>query len=217
MNNMNIIRICIALGSLVGNVLANSDVSPSPTDLVQSKITETMAQARQIVNEHGISEASMRQIEAALGRLGKVPGLLASADFRELHHGSGGAAAVLATEGDEGLTLILARFKPDAPTPVHDHGTWGVAYVVEGRDHYTEWERVDNGSDPQHAELRVKSEKVLNAGDSVYWLGPPHDIHSQQGKDGVASELVLFGRNAMRTTRHYFNPKTGQVTEAKPQ
>src|SRR4029077_18773984 len=110
------------------------------------KITETMAEARQIVNEHGISEASMHQIQAALGRLAKVPGLIARADVRELHHGGGGAATVLATEGEEGLTLMLARFKPDAPTPVHDHGTWGVAYVVDGRDYYTEWERVDNGN-----------------------------------------------------------------------
>ena len=106
---------------------------------------------------------------------------------------------------------------PDAPTPIHDHGTWAVAHVLEGRDYYIQWERLDDRSDPERAELGVKNESVLGPGDSVYWYGPPHDIHSQQGKDGPAWELVLAGKNIMRTTRHYFDRDTGRVTEKKPQ
>ena len=126
-------------------------------------------------------------------------------------------AVVPASEGDDGLTLILARFTSAAPTPIHDHGTWAVAHVLEGQDYYIQWERLDDRGDPERAELRVKYEKVLGPGDSVYWYGPPHDIHSQQGKDGPAWELVLAGNNILRATRHYFDLDTGRVTEKKPQ
>jgi hypothetical protein len=49
------------------------------------------------------------------------------------------------------------------------------------------------------------------------WLDPPHDIHSQQGIDEPALELVLFGKNVMAIPRNYYNPKTGVVTTALPQ
>jgi len=44
----------------------------------------------------------------------------------------------------------------------------------------------------------------------VAWLGPPHDIHSQQGIDVDAMELVLFGKNVTSIPRSYYDPATGQ-------
>ena len=131
-------------------------------------------------------------------------------------HGGGASVALLATEGDAGLTLTLARFEPGHGTPIHDHGTWAVAYVVEGRDHYIQYERVDDGSHAEKANLRVKYERVLEPGESVYWLDPPHDIHSQRSLDQAAWELVLFGKNPLRSERQYFDPDTGSVTRRMP-
>lgn len=186
------------------------------SDSVQTLITETIAEARRAIDEHGVTETAMRRIQTALHKLAQTPGLRDHGSLQELHH-SGAAATVLATEGPEGLTLIFARFPPDAPTPVHDHSTWGVAYVIEGHDRYVHWQRVDEGRDPQQAQLRVQYEKALGPGDSVYWFDPPGDIHSQQGQNETAWELVLFGKNAMQATRHYFDAATGHVTVAKPQ
>jgi len=44
----------------------------------------------------------------------------------------------------------------------------------------------------------------------VTWLGPPHDIHNQQGIDGDAMELVLFGTDVTKTTRNYYDAETGR-------
>jgi predicted metal-dependent enzyme (double-stranded beta helix superfamily) len=124
---------------------------------------------------------------------------------------------VLAGEGPEGITLVLARFGEEAPTPVHDHGTWGVACVVSGQDRYLTWERLDDGQDPGRAQIRVRSERILSPGDVVSWFEPPHDIHSQQGSGGASWELILFGRNALQMPRHYFDPATGSVDTRSPQ
>jgi predicted metal-dependent enzyme (double-stranded beta helix superfamily) len=186
------------------------------SDPVQVAITATMEEARRAIDEHGVTETAMRRIQTALHKLAQTPGLHDQASLRELHR-SGAAAAKLASEGPDGLTLVFARFPPDAPTPIHDHGTWGIAYVIEGHDRYIHWMRLDDGGRPEQAQLRVQYEKALGPGDSVYWFDPPGDIHSQQGQNETAWELVLFGKNALQATRHYFDTATGHVTEAKPQ
>ena len=187
-----------------------------PANSPEEAIQETMAEARRAVIELGVTEAAMDRIQTALGRLARTPGLKERSDLRDVH-GGGVASAVLSSDGNDGLTLILARFQPGTPTPIYDHGTWAVAYVLEGQDRYTQWDRLDDGGDPQHAELHAKYERNLGPGDSVFWFDPPHDIHSQQAMDGVAWELLLFGRNPLQGTLHYFDLGTGRVTEKRPQ
>ena len=109
------------------------------------------------------------------------------------------------------LTLMLGKFSPKEETPVHNHSSWGVACVVQGRDHYRHWHHDDEGR------LKVLYEKELGPGSFVTWLDPPHDIHSQQGIGDPAFELVLFGKNTMSIPRSYYNPETGEVRTALPQ
>ena len=128
--------------------------------------------------------------------------------------GGEGAASTILAEGRDGSVLMLARFPPDAPTPVHNHNSWGVVCVIEGRDRYVAWRRLDDGSDPRHAEIEVVEERELDPGDVVWFDPPPQDVHSQQGIGGDVWELVCFGRNPNREPRAYFDPASGAVTYA---
>lgn len=131
-------------------------------------------------------------------------------------HGGASESKVLRSEGAEGLTLTLARFKAERATGVHDHGSWGVACVVDGQDRYQRWERLDAGETPGTARLRLVEEYVSGPGDVAYWFDRPHDIHNQQGEGGPVRELVLFGRDTSRIPRRYFDPEAGTVREALP-
>lgn len=185
--------------------------------LIKEAIERAVIEARMAVDQYGLSETAMQAVQEALRQLASTPGLGEAASLQELHR-SGAAASVLASEGADGITLVYGRFPPDQPTPVHDHGSWGVAYVLAGQDRYIHWKRLDDGSDPHQARLEVAYDRVLEPGDSVYWFGPPHDIHSQQGHDGeTAWELVMFGHDPMQVKRHYFDPVSGKVITAKPQ
>jgi predicted metal-dependent enzyme (double-stranded beta helix superfamily) len=123
---------------------------------------------------------------------------------------------VLASRGDDSLSLFLTRFEPGHATPVHDHQTWGVLYVLEGRDHYTHWDVDYTAEDRSRAEVNKATGTLLVAGASVYWFPPPHDLHSQEALDGTVWELLVAGRNFLSPSvlghRHYFDPKTGDVT-----
>lgn len=178
-------------------------------------IEQFIADAQATLASEGVTEDGLRAIGERLRRLSETQQLLQTSELAPMH-GTESTSTVLHSEGPEGLTLVVAKFTDQAPTPVHDHGAWAVACVVQGRDHYYAWERLDDGADAGHSRLRLASERELGPGDVVYWLDPPQDIHSQQGIGGPVWELILFGRNTMIRPRHYFDTQTGDVREALP-
>jgi predicted metal-dependent enzyme (double-stranded beta helix superfamily) len=171
-------------------------------------VADFMAQARELLGG-GITEERLRRVGEMLAEASREPGFLEASDMRSIHGGD--SASTLLQSDPDGLTLMLARFSPIEETPVHNHNSWGVACVVQGKDRYRHWHHDDEGR------LKVLYETVLEPGSFVVWLDPPHDIHSQQGIDEPALELVLFGKNVLVIPRNYYNTATGEVRTALPQ
>jgi predicted metal-dependent enzyme (double-stranded beta helix superfamily) len=120
-------------------------------------------------------------------------------------------------QDETGLTLVRARFGPEAMTPIHSHGSWGVIGVYRGRDRYQVWRRLDDGHGAGDARVELIAERVLAPGDVVILPPPPQDIHAQQGMDGESAyEYVLFGRDATRLPRLYFDPAAESAREVIP-
>lgn len=191
-----------------------------PGDSLQAAFDATLAEADQAIRRHGVTDSAMVQIQAALARLATEPSLKDGATLQQIHGSSSSNAALLASRGDDGLSLFLSRFQPGHATPVHDHQTWGVMHVIEGRDHYVHWAADYTGDDPSRAEVKIATGAILGPGSSVYWFPPPHDLHSQEALGDTVWELVLAGRNflspAVLGHRHYFDPKTGGVSHIPP-
>ena len=171
-------------------------------------VSAFMAEARQML-AGGVNEESLRVLGQLLADVGCAEGFLPAAELKQMH-GSNSSSTILQSDPD-GLTLMLGRFAATEETPVHDHNSWGIACVIRGRDRYRHWEL---GED---SKVHVLYEKELGPGSFVTWLHPPLDIHSQQGIDEPALELVLFGTNVMVIPRRYYDPETGEVRTALPQ
>lgn len=169
-------------------------------------VAEFMAQARAVLSA-GVSKERLDEVGRLLAASSGEPGFVSESGMRELHGGS--ASFTILQTDDDGLTLMLARFTP-SETPVHDHNSWGVACVVRGLDRYRHWGMGGGGR------VEVLYEKDVAPGEFVTWLDPPHDIHSQQGVDGDALELVLFGKKVMEMQRRYYDPATGEVRTGPP-
>jgi predicted metal-dependent enzyme (double-stranded beta helix superfamily) len=219
-------RVIIAGGILLacsGCLIAQRRTSPAVPETssdLSVAIADTLAEARAVVDDQGLTGAAMERMEAVLARLAKTKGLIEHADLDTLHGDSKMGAQMLASEGDHGISLYLVRFADGTVTPVHDHLTWGVLHVLEGHDRYTARERLDQKSDPKKAQLRIAEERVLSPSDSAHWLGPPRDIHSQEAVGGPVWELVMTGENVLHEhvtqNRHYFDPETDVVTQGTP-
>lgn len=175
-------------------------------------VARFLTEAAHLVATAGPNAETFEQVGRLMQRLD--PGIVArTRDQLTSLHGSGATSTILA-EGPDGAVLMLARFPSEAPTPVHNHNSWGVACVVEGRDRYVAWRRLDDGSDPHRAHLEVAEEREMGPGDFVWFGPPPQDVHSQQGVGDAAWELVYFGRNPNLAPRAYFDPASGTVTYA---
>jgi len=165
-----------------------------------------MSRARELLRG-GADEPRRELVGRLLAEESRKPGFVPEAEMESLHGGDS-TFTILQSDGD-GLTLMLARFSAVEETPVHDHGSWGVACVVAGRDRYRHY-RSEGGK------VSLLYEKELGPGDFVTWPDPPHDIHSQQGIGEPAWELVLFGKDVTQIPRHYHDLETGKVRTALP-
>jgi predicted metal-dependent enzyme (double-stranded beta helix superfamily) len=170
-------------------------------------VAEFMSKARELL-AGGATESNREAVGRLLAEESRRPAFVPDAGMQSLH-GSDSTFTILQSDED-GLTLMLARFPSYQETPVHDHGSWGVACVVQGRDRYRHFRMVDG-------KVSLLYEKELEPGSFVTWPGPPDDIHSQQGIGEAALELVLFGKDVTRIPRHYHDLETGQVRTALPQ
>lgn len=170
-------------------------------------------ESQAILDELGHSPEARSRIEAALQHLALTPDVLPQVALAQLH--DTGSTATILHQGPDGRgALMLLRLPAEAPTPIHNHNTWGVACVVQGRNRYWNWQRLDNGSDPNRAEVHLAEIIDHGPGESVLWGDPPQDLHAQQGIGEAAYEFVFFGRNPNLQPRAYFNPDTGEVTYA---
>jgi predicted metal-dependent enzyme (double-stranded beta helix superfamily) len=171
---------------------------------------------KQILEQHGAGEAGLGRIAERMRRFVRdcPPEVADETPAGNVH--TGRQSAPLYTD-ESGLTLVRGRFGPEAMTPIHNHGTWGVIGVYRGRDRYQVWRRLDEGGEAGPARIDLVEERVLGPGDVVILPPPPQDIHAQQGEEGEAAyEFVLFGKNAMALPRLYFDPAQGLAREVQP-
>jgi len=162
--------------------------------------------------------ADLGPTPAAFARLGDLLRILAAdrtlideSRLGALHQTS--AQATILGHGPTGSTLMLSRFSAEAPTPVHNHNSWGVLCVVRGRDRHILWRRQDDGRQAGQAQLQIIETRELDPGDVAWFPDVPADIHSQQGIGEAVWELVYFGRDPNARPRLYFEPDTGRVEE----
>jgi predicted metal-dependent enzyme (double-stranded beta helix superfamily) len=171
-----------------------------------------MAEAAMLVAAGEAGTDTFERIGDGMRRLASRSDLLDEGRLGGLHDSVAAAAPI--ARHDDGSVLMLARFPQEAPTPVHNHNSWGVVHVLQGSDRYERWTRLDAGEDAERADLRLDDELRLGPGDVVWFEGPPQDLHAQQGIGGPVWELVYFGQDPNAAPRAYFDTGTGVVTYA---
>jgi predicted metal-dependent enzyme (double-stranded beta helix superfamily) len=174
-----------------------------------------IADVKEALTENEPRDATLEQIADLMRALVRSPLVARVHDELAGNVHTGRQSGPLYTD-ESGLTLVRGRFEPDALTPIHNHGSWGVIGVYRGRDRYQIWRRLDQQHGPGSARVQLVEERVLEAGDVAILPPPPQDIHAQQGLDGApAYEFVLFGKNTMLLPRLYFDPAQGTAVEVQ--
>jgi predicted metal-dependent enzyme (double-stranded beta helix superfamily) len=176
-------------------------------------VEEFVSDVKSILAEKGPSEAGLGQIAQKMQDLSKRDDLFELGEYRPPTPGGNTIGSYrLHAEPDNTLIVSVSRFSHEHPTPVHTHSTWGVLCGYKGTDRYVQYDRVDDGSQEGHAELKEVINRIITRGDAVWWREYPHDIHQQQALgDEPSWELLLMGKSTGGIERLHFDPDSQKV------
>jgi predicted metal-dependent enzyme (double-stranded beta helix superfamily) len=171
-----------------------------------------VAQLRAIWQAEGDNQRRMEKARPLLQQLVKDQGLKAH------------SARWPSTEGFKNLLLYVDpqhHFAINAVvrTPgrvggVHDHADAWVLYgVLDGSESLERYERIDDGSRPGYAELRLAS--VTTGTQGKVDLVPPHAIHAEQGGPGRSVAIIVRSQRLGEGTvlQRAYDPKAKTVIE----
>lgn len=116
----------------------------------------------------------------------------------------GFGAHLLHEEPDHQLSVFAASWLPGRGAPPHDHGTWAIVVGVDGSEKNVLYERTDDRSRPDYAELRRLGEQVIGPGEVLAM--PAGTIHSvTNDSEQTTLSLHAYGKHINFTSRSQFD------------
>lgn len=181
------------------------------TPEIRALVSEARRLAGEIESDAERVEALKPAFAELLGADGWLPEEYASPDHSSGMGGGIGQYALYRAE-DGSLTLFSLVIPEGASTPVHDHLAWGLIGVYRGRQAETIYERTDDGSNPERADLVVSKQIEVDQGDFYALLPPTDDIHYVSTiSDGPSVSIHLLANDTACVWRHKFDPEHGSV------
>jgi predicted metal-dependent enzyme (double-stranded beta helix superfamily) len=145
------------------------------------------------------TELALQQAATFLVHLVQDPAFLEAAILPPLEKASGTEKDWYVAHSykgkDRSFTLQVFVWPPGTKTKIHDHSSWGVYCCAVGSVLEERYERLDDGSRPDHAHLRKVWQLVWSRGDGASSV-LPHDggIHRVGNpRDSLAISVHMYG------------------------
>jgi predicted metal-dependent enzyme (double-stranded beta helix superfamily) len=121
---------------------------------------------------------------------------------------------LLYVDPDHDFVVNAVVRMPGRTGSVHDHADAWVLYgVLDGSESLERYDRIDDGSRPGYAEVRLSS--VTTGTQGKVDLVPPHAIHAEQGGPTRSVAIVLRSQRLGEGTvlQHTYDPGAKTVVE----
>lgn len=185
--------------------------APTMTVTTADSVVQPFLQTIRAIHQRGVDRPALEQIVALLEGLAERRDLFNFERFPAPTAGEGNTQFRyrLNDDGDT-PTLYVNSLLPGKSTIAHNHETWAVIVAVEGQESNQVFSRVDDGSDPSRAELRLDREVIVQPGTSISFLGD--DLHGIR-VDGEQATLHfhLYGRPLEALENRYGVKPDGSV------
>jgi predicted metal-dependent enzyme (double-stranded beta helix superfamily) len=120
---------------------------------------------------------------------------------------------LLYTDPDYGFVVNAVVRTPGRKGNVHDHAQAWVLYgLLDGTESLERWDRLDDGSKPGYAEVKMSS--VTTGGPGKVDLVPPYDLHAEQGGAARSVAVILRSERLVgRVLQNGYDPQTNKVIQ----
>jgi len=114
--------------------------------------------------------------------------------------------------------VVLAYFwEPGMVDTIHDHGSWGVVGCLFGEMDEIKYQRLDDGSRENYAELRPCLPLLMKPGETTAVLPLDQGIHRLGNvAKGCSVTINVYGKPVRRGYIRYFYPEEKRVVTAYP-
>ena len=115
-------------------------------------------------------------------------------------NGSSGLEGRLLYDDPSGkFKVVVSRFVPNVPTPIHSHVSWGVICGISGKERYTSWTLTANQRNHENSNFKIISDHHIERGDIGYWYKSPNNIHRQCAEGHEPSCVaIIMGEDGSR-------------------
>lgn len=166
-------------------------------------LDQYVADLRQIAAETGDEDEILRRVGPLAQRFVADRSWLQPKHY-EADTEQGFGVHLLHEEPDHSLAILVLSWLPGRGTPPHDHGTWAVVAGVDGVERNVRYNRIDDGSRDDYAELEVKHEFDAHEGELVCMRsGGIHKVTNET--DEVTLSVHTYGRHVNFTNRSQFD------------
>lgn len=107
---------------------------------------------------------------------------------------------------DNCFSIASAVWDVGQLTPVHDHGTWGVIGIIQGKEDKVHYEVSSNGGP-----LKKLMHRELRTGDVAICCTSEQDVHQVSCASQVPCVGIhVYGGNIGELKRHVYDPETSE-------
>jgi predicted metal-dependent enzyme (double-stranded beta helix superfamily) len=166
-----------------------TDLTADRANLVRGLIRDT----RKLLGAMSLGRASLDGIRNKLTKIAARKELWGEAEYPSPEPGEQQNRFLVGQEGPDGISLYLNVLRAGKRIPPHNHTTWACIAAVDGVEHNTLYDRLDDGATPGQADIRAREVVLVEPGTALAML--PDDIHSVEIKgDQIIRHLHFYGR-----------------------
>jgi predicted metal-dependent enzyme (double-stranded beta helix superfamily) len=131
-----------------------------------------------------------------------------SKSWPDCSQGSARAENLLFYEDPDYKFVINGLIKaPKTRTQIHDHAhNWTLYGVLDGTESIERYERIDDGSKPDYAEIRQSVN--VKVGPGKIDLVPPYQIHAEESGEERTVAIIVRAEKAGGFLQGRYDPKT---------
>lgn len=157
------------------------------------QVAMLIADTRKLVDSAPIDREVLDGIRARVLELAAHKEIWCETDFPSPAEGEKQNRYLIGQEGRRGISLYLNVMRGGKRIPPHNHTTWACVAAVEGVEHNTLYDRLDDGSIPGKAQVRPRETIAVGPGNAIAML--PDDVHSVEIRGNqTIRHLHFYGR-----------------------